>query len=160
MLLWSTLVVSFSAASSSRSHLALWVANAVAVLTWERSSVNFHWRPPLSVAIVTHLVTRPLMRPSVVHAHFAAYRAHGGTLSRPRRNVDRSTASRRGIRPTLLRPCSGRRRACTRIASCEAGRSCLIVVRRIRLLARHQESSGHTLRVTPARASTRRRIVA
>jgi hypothetical protein len=29
-------------------------------LTSERSSVNVRWRPPLAVAIVTHLVTRPV----------------------------------------------------------------------------------------------------
>ena len=31
-----------------------------ASLTWERPSVSVHWRPPLAVAIVTHLVTRLL----------------------------------------------------------------------------------------------------
>ncbi len=46
------------AASSSRSQVAVWTASAASCLTWERSSVSVRWRPPLALAIVTHLVTR------------------------------------------------------------------------------------------------------
>src|SRR5262249_11458500 len=34
--------------------------STAARLSWDRPSVSVRWRPPLSVAIVTHLVTRPL----------------------------------------------------------------------------------------------------
>ena len=47
-------------ASSSRSQLAVRTASAAAYLTWERPYVSVRWRPPLSVAIVTHLVTQSL----------------------------------------------------------------------------------------------------
>jgi len=46
------------AASSSRSQVAVRAACAAACLTWERPSVSVYWRPPLAVAVVTHLVTR------------------------------------------------------------------------------------------------------
>jgi len=45
-------------ASSSRSQIAVWPASALARLTWQALSVDVRWRPPPSVAIVTHLVTR------------------------------------------------------------------------------------------------------
>ncbi len=45
-------------ASSSRSQLAVRAASAAACLTWERPSFSVRWRPPLLVAIVTHLVTQ------------------------------------------------------------------------------------------------------
>jgi len=45
-------------ASSSRSQVQTRTASAAARLTWDRPSVSAPWRPPLSVAIVTHLVTR------------------------------------------------------------------------------------------------------
>ena len=45
-------------ASSSRSQVAASTASAISCLTWERSSVSVRWRPPLTVAIVTNLVTR------------------------------------------------------------------------------------------------------
>ncbi len=45
-------------ASSSRSQVAISTARATLCLTWERSSVSVRWRPPLAVAIATHLVTR------------------------------------------------------------------------------------------------------
>jgi len=66
MLLWSILVVSFSAASSSRSQVAARATSAMAYLTWERPSVDVRWRPSLAVAIVTQLVTRSLMSGIVV----------------------------------------------------------------------------------------------
>jgi hypothetical protein len=47
------------AASSSRSQVVVSTASAASCLTWERPSVDVRWRPPLAVAIVTHLVTRP-----------------------------------------------------------------------------------------------------
>ena len=47
------------AASSSRSQVAVQSACDAACLTWERPSVSVRWRPPLSVAIVTQLVTQP-----------------------------------------------------------------------------------------------------
>lgn len=41
-----------------RPEAAVPPASAAACLTWERPSVDVRWRPPLAVAIVTHLVTR------------------------------------------------------------------------------------------------------
>ena len=61
MPLWSVLVVSLSAASSSRSQVALPTASAAACPTWAELSVNVRWRPRLAMAIVTHLGTRPVM---------------------------------------------------------------------------------------------------
>jgi hypothetical protein len=49
------------AASSSRSQVASLSASAAARLAWDRPSVDVRWRPPLSVAIVTHFVTRWLL---------------------------------------------------------------------------------------------------
>jgi len=49
------------AASSSRRQVHAWRASAAACLTWPRPSISVHWRPPTSVAIVTHLVTRSLV---------------------------------------------------------------------------------------------------
>ena len=57
MLLWSTLVVSFSAASSSRSQVAVLTASAVACLTWVRVLVGIRRRTPMAMAMVTHLAT-------------------------------------------------------------------------------------------------------
>jgi hypothetical protein len=48
------------AASSSRSQVLTGAASAAARQTWDRLSVSVCWRPLLSVAIVTHLVTRSL----------------------------------------------------------------------------------------------------
>ena len=48
------------AASSSRSQVPVRATSAAACLTWEAPSVDVRWRPLLSVAIVTHLVTRLL----------------------------------------------------------------------------------------------------
>jgi hypothetical protein len=48
------------AASSSRSQVQMSAASAAACLACGRPSVDVRWRPPLSVAIVTHFVTRPL----------------------------------------------------------------------------------------------------
>src|SRR6266699_1279381 len=48
-------------ASSSRSQVPARSASAAVVLTWNRTSVSVRWRPPLSVAIVTHFVTRSLV---------------------------------------------------------------------------------------------------
>jgi hypothetical protein len=45
-------------ASSSRSQVAACAASVAALLTRERPSANVRWRPPLTVAIVTHLVTQ------------------------------------------------------------------------------------------------------
>ena len=53
------------AASSSRSQVQTRSASAAARLAWDRSSVGVRWRPPLSVAIVTHFVTRPVREPVV-----------------------------------------------------------------------------------------------
>ena len=47
------------AASSSRSQVQTRTASAAASLAWDRPSVGVRWRPPLSVAIVTHFVTQP-----------------------------------------------------------------------------------------------------
>ena len=47
----------------SRSQRAMRAARAAACLTWHASSVNVRWCPPLSVAIVTHLVTQSLGGP-------------------------------------------------------------------------------------------------
>ena len=47
-------------ASSSRSQVAIRTACVAARLTWEAPSVNVRWRPSLAMAIVTHLVTRPV----------------------------------------------------------------------------------------------------
>jgi len=47
------------AASSSRSQVRIPTASTVACLTLERLSVSVRWCPPLPVAVVTHLVTRP-----------------------------------------------------------------------------------------------------
>ena len=52
-----------SAASSSRSQVAVLPASAAACLTWEASSTDVRWCPWLWVAIVTHLVTRPSRMP-------------------------------------------------------------------------------------------------
>jgi len=52
-------------------------ASAAACLTCERPSVSVRWRPPLAVAIVTHLVARPQMTPSDqpwLSGHLAAHR--------------------------------------------------------------------------------------
>jgi hypothetical protein len=49
-------------ASSSRSQVAVRTASAAARLTWDQSSVSVRWRPPLAMAIVTHLVTQSLTR--------------------------------------------------------------------------------------------------
>ena len=46
------------AASSSRSQVVARTASVEAHLPWDKPSVSVCWRPPLSVAIVTHLVTR------------------------------------------------------------------------------------------------------
>jgi len=45
-------------ASSSRTPSAAWAASDAAYLTSGQPSVSVRGRPPLSVAIVTHLVTR------------------------------------------------------------------------------------------------------
>lgn len=47
-------------ASSPRSQVLTGTASAAAHLAWERPFADVRWRPPLSVAIVTHLVTRSL----------------------------------------------------------------------------------------------------
>ena len=47
------------AASSSRSQRAMRAARAAARLAWEATSADVHWRPLLSVVIVTQLVTHP-----------------------------------------------------------------------------------------------------
>jgi hypothetical protein len=49
-------------AFSSRSQDLARAASAAACSTWDRPSVSACYRPPLSVAIVTHLVTRPRIR--------------------------------------------------------------------------------------------------
>jgi len=46
------------AASSSRSQVTAWTASAAACLAWEAPSIDVRWRPPLVIAIVTHLATR------------------------------------------------------------------------------------------------------
>ena len=46
------------AASSSRSQVQVPTPSAAACLAWDRSSMGVRWRPPLSVAIVTHFVTQ------------------------------------------------------------------------------------------------------
>jgi hypothetical protein len=46
-------------APSSRSQVQTRTASAAVSLAWDRPSVGVRWRPPLSVAIVTHFVTRP-----------------------------------------------------------------------------------------------------
>jgi len=48
-------------ASSSRSQVAAWATSAAARVACGRPSVRVHWRPPSSVAIVTHLVTQSLV---------------------------------------------------------------------------------------------------
>lgn len=48
-------------ASSSRSQVAMPTARAATCLAWERLSVSIRGRPLVIVAIVTHLVTRPLI---------------------------------------------------------------------------------------------------
>lgn len=53
-------------ASSSRSQLTACATSAVAGLARERPSVAVRWRPPLEVAIVTHLVTRSLASGAIV----------------------------------------------------------------------------------------------
>jgi hypothetical protein len=50
--------VTIRLASSSRSQVTVRAASTAACLTWERPSIRVRWRPPLVVAIVTHLVTR------------------------------------------------------------------------------------------------------
>ena len=50
-------------ASSSRSQVAIRTASAAARLTWERPSANVRGRPPVAVAVVTHLDTQSLTRP-------------------------------------------------------------------------------------------------
>jgi hypothetical protein len=50
-------------ASSSPRQVAALTASAAARLTWEAPSADVRWRPVLSVAIVTHLVTRSLASP-------------------------------------------------------------------------------------------------
>jgi hypothetical protein len=47
-------------ASSSRRQRARRTASAAACLAWEALSASVRCRPPLSVVIVTHLVTRPI----------------------------------------------------------------------------------------------------
>lgn len=47
-------------ASSSRSQIAMRTASAGESLTWEAPSVGIRWSPPLSVAIISHLITRLL----------------------------------------------------------------------------------------------------
>ncbi len=59
MLLWSTLVVSLSAASSSRSHVAVRLCLRIVAMTCGVSSANVQRRPSSSRAVVTQLVTRP-----------------------------------------------------------------------------------------------------
>ena len=49
-------------ASSSRSQVQTRTASAAARLAWDRPSVGVRWRPPLAVAIVTHLVTQSFLR--------------------------------------------------------------------------------------------------
>jgi hypothetical protein len=48
------------AASSSRSQVPMRTASSTSCLTWKLPSVSVHWRVPLEMAIVTHLVTRLL----------------------------------------------------------------------------------------------------
>jgi hypothetical protein len=48
-------------ASSSRSQRARRTASAAACLAWEALSASVRCRPPLSVVIVTHLVTRSIV---------------------------------------------------------------------------------------------------
>jgi hypothetical protein len=47
-------------ASSSRSQVPARIASAAASLTLEAPSMDVCWRVPLVMAIVTHLVTRPV----------------------------------------------------------------------------------------------------
>jgi hypothetical protein len=48
------------AASSSRSQVLAGTASRAALLAWDRPSMSVRWRPPVSMVIVTHLVTRSL----------------------------------------------------------------------------------------------------
>jgi hypothetical protein len=47
-------------ASSSRSQVAAPTARVAACPTWEAPSVDVRWRPPVSVVVVSHLVTHPI----------------------------------------------------------------------------------------------------
>ena len=49
-------------ASSSRSQVQTRTASAAASLAWERPSLGVRWRPPLTVAIVIHVVTESFVR--------------------------------------------------------------------------------------------------
>jgi hypothetical protein len=75
-------------ASSSRSQIAVRAACTAARLASGRPPVSVHWRPPLSVAIVTHLVTR-LPNESVVELGTGnvAIGAHSGCGSECQRGV-------------------------------------------------------------------------
>jgi hypothetical protein len=97
------------AASSSRSQVASLSASAAARLAWDRPSVDVRWRPPLSVAIVTHFVTRWL----VARPRFGE---HGRAARQGRRSLTRDgrpgvTGRRRLGRETgavgIMRGCTG-----------------------------------------------------
>jgi hypothetical protein len=68
---------SLASASSSRSQVAMRTISPAARVACGGPSVRVRWRPPLSVAIVTHLVTRSFVcrRGSFAQATGLAHRA-------------------------------------------------------------------------------------
>ena len=101
-------------ASSSRSQVAVPTASSATCLTWEPLSASVHWRPLLSVVIVTRLVTRPLVSSS----HERLLRRSSRPSSRPGMlqlsgQTDLSACDR--IAPSLL-SLSGTRRARSQLA--------------------------------------------
>lgn len=79
-------------------------ASTSACLTWERSSVSVRWRPPLSVTIVTHLVTRSLAGGATIRDRTAIWMQTSGT------HQDQST--RAGSQRCLWRACERLRVPC------------------------------------------------
>ena len=73
----SPMLDSLALASSSRSQVLPGPTSAAAHLAWDGPSVDVRWRPPLAVAIVTHLVTQSFVCPreSFAQAAGRAYRA-------------------------------------------------------------------------------------
>jgi len=110
---WSSRFARLASASSSQSQVTMRAARASACLTWEASSVDVRWRPPLSVAIVTDLVTRSLASwytTVAIHIRFGPLATLVPASAPALRGLPRVPPSlmlRNGSNPTMARPGQG-----------------------------------------------------
>jgi hypothetical protein len=94
-------VIDSQAAASSRSQVPTSATRAAPCLTCQASSFHVRWRPPLSVVIVTHLVTRSLVsrcRERLLRRSFCA------SLQRVYVAMTRASSRIRNLRSRLRRP--------------------------------------------------------